>query len=1195
MSRAKTGQPNTTRSTKLLYALNAAAATLQRSAHSEEEIFQTFKEQIGNLNLTGSINLFEPDTGKIVVRAATLAESLQKTLKKTTELKIEGFTFNDKDVDVYNEVIKTQQALYLPNNKLLVSQVIPLVTQPFSKSVFDQIKEQPSIQTPIMLGEDVLGILNIIGDDLTTADIPAVSAFANHIAVALEIAHMFANLHHQIAQREHAEARLRKSEERYRILFEEAQDAIFLENEHDEIVDANRQACEILGYTREELLSKTIADLQAPEARGTPGAIVRNELHGRQKARFETVDIRRDGTRIPLEITMSRLTAANDNLILSVARDITAQKQVAAEREKRMGQLMLLNVIGRQIVSVLDLDRLFAKTVQLVQRKFGYHHVGIFIRDAEQHVMVMKARAGAYAALFPADHRLQFDEGMVGWVVRNNKTLVANNVRTEPHYHNPFPHHPQMVTRAELSVPIRVGGNVIGVLDIQNPTPNAFDKQSVVVMKTLAGQIAVAIENAHLYETVKQELTERKRAEAAIRQRNRDLALLNRIIEQSVSTLDETEILSTACRELALVFGVPQAAAVLFNPTRAEATIITEDVVDGQAKTTNTTLALENSQGFFHLLNRQTPLVVLDAPNDPQMASLHAQIEAFGLKTMLLAPLIAEGETMGVLGIGTNEPYAYSQKQINLTQRVAEQVSGVLARLRLIQTRERFSAIIEQSTEAVLITDPKGIIVYTNPAFSRMTGYPGAEVCGKPTIILGRTIKNPGPILSAIRDGRGWEGRMECTKKDGTPYTSDTIVLPIRDTQDNIINFVGVQRDVTHQLEIEAQLRQSQKMEAVGQLAAGIAHDFNNMLTAINGFAELLQFQLHPDSVEYDYALQILEAGQRAATLVGQLLAFSRKQMIAPKILNLNQTIVNMQKMLQRLAGEAIALKTILHSNLWPIKMDPAQIEQVMVNLTVNARDAMQNGGKLIIETANVTLDKTYTVRRPDVEQGQYVMLAITDTGAGISRNIQERVFEPFFTTKELGKGTGLGLATVFGIVKQNDGDIELNSTLNKGTTFKIYFPRARDPSVTQPEMATDPSMPTGDETILLVEDNHSVRELSRLTLQECGYQLLEAASGNEALEIAENTVRHIDLLLTDIVMPGISGKTVAEKLRQTHPHLKVLFMSGYADDPAGVQNMLDEHTGFIAKPFNAALLTQTVRVLLDEQSLPTPDATKGP
>jgi signal transduction histidine kinase/ActR/RegA family two-component response regulator len=381
---------------------------------------------------------------------------------------------------------------------------------------------------------------------------------------------------------------------------------------------------------------------------------------------------------------------------------------------------------------------------------------------------------------------------------------------------------------------------------------------------------------------------------------------------------------------------------------------------------------------------------------------------------------------------------------------------------------------------------------------------------------------------------------------------------------------------------IEEQLRQSQKMEAIGALAGGVAHDFNNLLTVITGHCELLQMTLPENEPDKQALGDIHEAARRAASLTRQLLAFSRKQILEPKVLDLNEIVDNLEKMLRRLIGEDVVLTTALSPGISAVRVDPGQMEQVVINLAVNARDAMPQGGRLTIETRDIELTEAYCRLHSDVKPGRYALLSITDTGCGMTPEVKGRIFEPFFTTKGPGKGTGLGLATVFGIVKQSDGHIQVYSELGFGTCFKICLAAVEAKAGSaQSEFGTGKAR-QGSETILLVEDEEGVRKIAKLILEKHGYKVLEASDGRKALAIAESFKGPIDLVLTDVVMPAMSGTQLMGLLHARHSRVKVLFMSGYTDDAMVRHGLIDAKAAFLHKPFSVIALAKKVREVLD-------------
>jgi len=442
---------------------------------------------------------------------------------------------------------------------------------------------------------------------------------------------------------------------------------------------------------------------------------------------------------------------------------------------------------------------------------------------------------------------------------------------------------------------------------------------------------------------------------------------------------------------------------------------------------------------------------------------------------------------------------------------------------------------------------------------------------------------------AAIRGEKEYDPEFRVLLPDGRVRSLQANAIVIRDADGKALRMIGINSDITdrnnaevEKEKLQSQLQQAMKMEAVGRLAGGIAHDFNNLLTAIIGNVSLAMMKLSPSDPSAGMLGEAKKASERAARLTQQLLAFSRKQIIEPKILDLNDLIAGLKTMLARLIGENIELRAIPGVDLGLVKVDPGQIEQILMNLAVNARDAMPDGGKLIIETSNADLDAGYCARHPDASPGRFVMLAVTDTGHGMSDEIRKHIFEPFFTTKPKGSGTGLGLSTIYGAVRQSGGSIEVSSEEGKETKFKIFLPRIEG-EVPKPEMDNGPmDLPEGYETVLVVEDEETVRGLCVKLLERLGYTVLQASNGDEAIALAREHVKRIDLLLTDVVMPGMNGRELAERLVVLHPETKVLFTSGYTDDAIVHHGVLDEGVAFIGKPYTLSELANKIREVLD-------------
>ena len=514
----------------------------------------------------------------------------------------------------------------------------------------------------------------------------------------------------------------------------------------------------------------------------------------------------------------------------------------------------------------------------------------------------------------------------------------------------------------------------------------------------------------------------------------------------------------------------------------------------------------------------------------------------------------------------------------------------------LRSSEEKYRTILENIEDGYYEVDIAGNLTFFNDSFCRIYGYPREELMGMNDRQY-TDQENAKKLFQAFnkvyRTGESTkEFDWEIIRKDGTKRCIDASVSLMKDSSGNRIGFRGIVRDVTDRKQIEQekailqeQLRQSQKMEAIGQLAGGVAHDFNNLLTLIKGYSQLSLQELREDDPLKPNIEEIRRAADKAAGLTRQLLAFSRRQILEMKVLDLNTVLSNLDKMLRRVIGEDIELVTILAEDLGRVKTDPGQIEQVIMNLAVNARDAMPQGGKLIIETANVGLDEKYARNHIAVKPGRYVMLSVSDTGVGMAPEVKERVFEPFFTTKGRGKGTGLGLSMVYGIVKQSSGNIWVYSEPGKGTTFKIYLPRVDEPLEELKERVETKELPRGEETILVVEDNEEVRKLAMRVLQTQGYEVLGAPEGMEAFLLCEEREGPIDLLVTDVVMPKMSGRELAERIASIRPEIKVLYMSGYTDNAIVHHGILSEGINYIQKPFTVESLIRKVREVLDQSS----------
>ncbi|MEO6097844.1 MAG: PAS domain S-box protein [Fibrobacteria bacterium] len=570
------------------------------------------------------------------------------------------------------------------------------------------------------------------------------------------------------------------------------------------------------------------------------------------------------------------------------------------------------------------------------------------------------------------------------------------------------------------------------------------------------------------------------------------------------------------------------------------------------------------------------------------------------MRSCLAVPVVSRsGEILGGLFYCHGEPAFFTKEaekslialasQATVSIETAELYNSLQKEIRVGNQREedarKFAAIVKSSNDAIISKNLNSIVMSWNASAERMFGYTAEEMIGKPiTVLIPENHQNEEPeILGRIQRGQTINHYETVRRrKDGSLIQISLTVSPIKDANGTIVGASKIARDITDINFAQEQLRQAQKMEVVGRLAGGIAHDFNNLLTSINGFTEMALAETAKDSTVAEYLEEIGKSGKRAAALTQQLLAYSRKQILAPKILDLNGCITEIEKMLRRLIGEDILFYTLLDPLIGPVRADPAQIQQIIMNLVLNARDAMPDGGSLRIETANVNLESGHIADHPDASPGPHAMLSVSDSGVGMTPEILAQIFEPFFTTKEIGKGTGLGLSSVYGIVKQSGGSIEVTSKPMKGTSFKLYFPLVNRKGMPNKEEQA-PAVAGRSfqaETILLAEDEPAVRKFLSMTLKNHGYKVVEAGDGVEALKLAGQTER-LDLLITDVIMPNMNGGFLAGELKLIHPKVKLLFISGYTRDALVSKESGNPEIAFLQKPFSPADLISKVREIL--------------
>ena len=716
-----------------------------------------------------------------------------------------------------------------------------------------------------------------------------------------------------------------------------------------------------------------------------------------------------------------------------------------------------------------------------------------------------------------------------------------------------------------MTVPLVWDDQIIGTFNLRSKRANAYGKSDLEFAERAGAQVAGAIANAQLHASLQRQSTERE-----------TLATIGRII---TSTLDINEIYRPFAEELRKLISFDR---IVMATVDLEAETLTHAFVEGTDVP---------GWGAGRVLS-VSDAVVQRAIHDRKGYVTESELAVeTGLRTSMTVPLVSNDQVIAIFNLRSKEPNAYGEKDLELAERVGAQVAGAIASAQLFEERRRAEEAlrltqfsVDQSVDPAFWIGPKAQFIYVNDAACRSLGHSRKQ-------LLSMTVHD----IDLDSSPKDWPAHWkELAEKSSLTFESqhkaaDGRVFPVEITA-NYVEFGGEKynfvfaRDISRRKELERQLRQSQKMEAVGTLAGGVAHDFNNMLSAIVGYADLTLTLMQPEATEQmrAYLGEVLTAADRAAHLTRQLLTFSRHRPVEPRVLSLNEIVVNIDKLLRRLIRANIELVTLPHPDLELVNVDPGQMEQVLMNMVVNATDAMPDGGKLVIETTNVTVDARLAPRHSDLKSGEYVTMRVSDNGTGMDEEVRTHIFEPFYTTKEVGRGTGLGLSTCYGIVAQSGGYIAVDSELGVGSTFTIFLPVATEAAEELPLHDDAGFLPSGSEVVTVVEDEPLVRSATTTVLRQQGYKVTEAAIGAEAIRIAQEQATDIDLLLTDVVMPLMGGAELAERFGELHPEARVLYTSGYTDDPRIRREPGGTSEPFIFKPFTPRELAQKVREVLD-------------
>ena len=1005
---------------------------------------------------------------------------------------------------------------------------------------------------------------------------------------------------------------LRQSEKKYRSFFENSSDAMLI-IEGEKFIDCNAATASMLGYSdREALLNTQPSELSPefqPDGRSSYEKAAELMTLAKEKGshRFEWMHKRRDGEVFPVEVSLTAIESRGGIQLHTLWRDLTERKQMENALRESEERYRLLIESQTDLVVKVDPDGRFLFVSPSYCRMFDKREEELLGRT--------------FMPLVHEDDRVSTEEAMKALFAPPHEAYLEQRAKTKDGWRwLAWQDTAILDNEGNVKAIIGVGRDITARKEAEQALSESEARYRSLVESTSDWIWELDAEGRFSYASPQVEAMLGYTPEELIGKSPFDLMapeeadrvreIFGKLQADSEAIIRMENVnLHREGREVVLeTSGIP-----ILDPDGRVVGYrgVDRDITDRKKADE----ALKASLQKLALHVEQTPLGVVGWNNEFEVAEWnpaaekifgYSREEALGRHASFIVPEAVRDQVAPVLQkLQTNTGGARSTNE-NITKTgdrilcewyntslvddsgevigAASLVMDVSARKKAQEERERLTLAIEQSAEMVLITDADAHILYVNPAFERVTGYTRDEVLGQnPNLLQSgqHTAAFYSKMWHRISSGKSWSGQLINRRKDGSIYTEDATISPVTDELGKIINYVAAKHDATHELELEDQLRQAQKIEAVGQMAGGIAHDFNNLLQVISGYVELTEMTMDEKDPHSLAIEEIGKAALRGKGLINQLLAFSRRQVIKPLDLDLNALITPILNMIHGLIGEHITLDFIQGHGLGTIHADRGLIEQVLMNLCANARDAMPQGGKLTIETENVLIDSEYAETHSWATPGRYVLLSVTDTGSGMEARTLEHIFEPFFTTKEVGKGTGLGLSTVFGIIKQHDGHINAYSEVGKGTIFKIYLP-AVERKATEVSRTVPGPVIGGNETILIAEDDETVLRLAEHLLTRAGYRVLTAMDGEEAIAVFKKHIKEIDVVMFDVVMPRMGGKEAIEKLLELRPGLPHLFASGYSENAVHTNFIQKRGLHLLSKPYQAETLLRKIREVLD-------------
>ncbi len=975
-----------------------------------------------------------------------------------------------------------------------------------------------------------------------------------------------------VTEARRVEAALQESEHRFREIAENVRDIFWLRTP-TRMLYINPAFEQVWGMPHARLLEDVTAYLDAVHPADRERVRQAAENADEQSMDEEYRIVRPDGSIRWIHARAFPVAGMGDGEARSagIAEDVTDQKRVEEALGQRNVELETLHRISEISLRAESREAALTDIVDLISQVSGYPCVAVESYDRERDVMVFESARGV--PLPPNGVRLEIPchETFSGEAVRRGEPVVEFGAGENPLYVNPALR--QLNVQTLISIPMTVEGRVVGALTLARPDRAVVDEDAVRRLEDLASHVSMHVE--------------RKRAEEALSQSEWALSISNRVATIFL-TVPEGEIHAEVLRVVLDALESPQGYFAHIDEAGA---LVCSASAHGDSHGGNydawpTALPSSEWTGVWgRSLERRRTFCV----KTPQTMPFRADT----LTGLLAVPIVHHGDVVGQF-VAASKPGGYSPADTELLEAIATQVAPILsARLsarRHEQGRLRLSTAIDQAAETVLITDTCGVIEYASAAVERNTGYSAEELVGRNVSIF-ESGETDAAVLdelwATIRRGEVWIGQVINRRKDGASYREEATISPVRDTVGHIVGYVSAQRDVTYETELEAQLRQSQKMEAIGQLAGGVAHDFNNLLQVIRGYSDMVVAELPEDAPSRPMLQEVIKGADRATALVRQLLTFSRREALEAIHLDVSDLVADLVKMLRRLLGEHVELTVQTQPTLRPVYADPGQLEQIVVNLCVNARDAMPDGGHIRVETREAAFGRAFCETHPWARQGEFVAVSVADTGSGMDEAIVSRIFEPFFTTKEHGSGTGLGLATVYAITQRHEGLLHVESEPGQGTAVTVYLPAAAAHSADgRHETPVEEGTVEGHGTVLLAEDDEMVRDLAGRVLRGAGYAVVEAKDGDEAVALFRQHQERIRLAVLDVVMPKRNGRKVYDAIAEGRPGLPVIFSSGYSRDELDQAQLPDGNHQILRKPYKMHDLLKTARQLTDGEGV---------